>query len=348
MSSLGTSKGVLEIAKFGLYVTIPIALMYTFANNTKNIQKFMGNRSYVVYPPEGPRPQSPEELREMARELARKKNILFSYSCTNLKAMAKGHDKQMDFLVSLMFVIGSNERNVKEDDGNKCNLSSSRPASQPRFIQHKQEAFWFYRFLSVVYDRIINPGHWAEDMRDEKLEPANLNSGNLKVVDVGGGTGFTTLGIVKYVNAENVAILDQSPHQLAKARQKEPLKECKIIEGNAEDLHSLLTMPADINLPLLYVFIRLYFLRIEYWPDPQCRIKEAYRVLKIEEEYIEWFKNAGFKDVKLKRIGPKWYRGVRKHGLFRDRHEALFERDSPLKLGPKAENVKKPSFLPSL
>lgn len=86
------------------------------------------------------------------------------------------------------------------------------------------------------------------------------------------------------------------------------------------------------------------FLSIEYWPDPQRGIKEAYRVLKIggkacligpvyptfwlsrffadvwmlfpkEEEYIEWFKNAGFKDVKLKRIGPKWYRGVRRHGL---------------------------------
>ncbi|GMY27285.1 Protein Pet [Fagus crenata] len=74
MSNVGTSKGILEIAKFGVYVTIPIVLMYTFANNTKNIQKFMGNRSYIVYPPEGPRPQSPEELREMARELARKNN----------------------------------------------------------------------------------------------------------------------------------------------------------------------------------------------------------------------------------------------------------------------------------
>jgi MPBQ/MSBQ methyltransferase len=34
-----------------------------------------------------------------------------------------------------------------------------------------------------------------------------------------------------------------------------------------------------------------------------------------EEEYIEWFEKAGFKDVKIKRIGPKWYRGVRRHGL---------------------------------
>ncbi|TXG72158.1 hypothetical protein EZV62_000737 [Acer yangbiense] len=85
MSSLGTSKGILEIAKFGLYVSVPIFLMYTFANNTKNLQKIMGNvtlslsltlyRSYVVYPPEAPRPPSPEELREMARELARKRDM---------------------------------------------------------------------------------------------------------------------------------------------------------------------------------------------------------------------------------------------------------------------------------
>jgi MPBQ/MSBQ methyltransferase len=117
-----------------------------------------------------------------------------------------------------------------------CSLSASRPASQPRFIQHKKEAFWFYRFLSIVYDHVINPGHWTEDMRDEALEPADLSDRNMLVVDVGGGTGFTTLGIVKHVDAKNVTILDQSPHQLAKAKQKEPLKDCKIIEGDAEDL----------------------------------------------------------------------------------------------------------------
>ncbi|XP_042518263.1 uncharacterized protein LOC122092037 [Macadamia integrifolia] len=75
MSSLGTSKGVLEIAKFAIYVSVPIGLMFTFANNTENLKKIMGNRSYVVYPPEAPRPPSPEELREMAREIARKNNI---------------------------------------------------------------------------------------------------------------------------------------------------------------------------------------------------------------------------------------------------------------------------------
>ena len=117
-----------------------------------------------------------------------------------------------------------------------CAISSARPASQPRFIQHKKEAFWFYRFLSIVYDHVINPGHWTEDMRDDALEPADLYDNELKVVDVGGGTGFTTLGIVKHVDQENVTLLDQSPHQLEKARQKEALKGVSIMEGDAEDL----------------------------------------------------------------------------------------------------------------
>ena len=114
--------------------------------------------------------------------------------------------------------------------------SSSRHASQPRFIQHKKEAYWFYRFLSVAYDSLRSLGPWTEDMRDVALGEADLNDRNMIVVDVGGGTGYSTLGIVKHVDAKNVTILDQSPHQLAKARQKEPLKECTIIEGDAEDL----------------------------------------------------------------------------------------------------------------
>eukprot|EP00258_Populus_trichocarpa_P046780 XP_024462799.1 uncharacterized protein LOC18101576 [Populus trichocarpa] len=74
-SSLGTSKGILEIAKFGIYVTVPIVLMYSFANNTNNLQKFMGNRSYIVFPSNTVRPPSPEEMRERARALGRRKDI---------------------------------------------------------------------------------------------------------------------------------------------------------------------------------------------------------------------------------------------------------------------------------
>jgi MPBQ/MSBQ methyltransferase len=42
---------------------------------------------------------------------------------------------------------------------------------------------------------------------------------------------------------------------------------------------------------------------------------DMWMLFPTEQEYIEWFERAGFKDVEVKRIGPKWYRGVRRHGL---------------------------------
>ncbi|CAI9771300.1 unnamed protein product [Fraxinus pennsylvanica] len=149
------------------------------------------------------------------------------------------------------------------------NSRTEQQKRKPRSLENKDEMK--ERFLSIVYDHVINPGHWTEDMRDDALEPADSYSRNLTVVDVGGGTGFTTLGIVKHVDAKNVTILDQSPHQLAKAKKKEPLKECKIIEGDAEDL----PFPTD------YADRYISAGSIEYWPDPQRGIKEAYRVLKL-------------------------------------------------------------------
>ncbi|XP_057814578.1 2-methyl-6-phytyl-1,4-hydroquinone methyltransferase, chloroplastic [Cryptomeria japonica] len=185
--------------------------------------------------------------------------------------------------------------------------TSKRPNPKPRFIQHKQEAYWYYRFLSIVYDRIIN-SCWTADMREDALEPLDLCKRDLTVVDVGGGTGFTTMGIIEHVDAKNIIILDQSPHQLAKAKEKEPLKECKIMEGDAEDL------PFPTDYADRYVSAG----SIEYWPDPQRGVAEAYKVVKEggkaciigqvypklwlsrffadmwmlfpkEEEYIEWF-----------------------------------------------------------
>lgn len=47
-------------------------------------------------------------------------------------------------------------------------------------IQHKNEAKTFYRFLSIVYDHIVNPGHWTIDMRTDALEPAKLDDPTLK------------------------------------------------------------------------------------------------------------------------------------------------------------------------
>lgn len=65
-----------------------------------------------------------------------------------------------------------------------CSAVSAQAESKSgkiRLIQHKEEAFWFYRFLSIFYDTIVNPGHWTEDMRTDALSVAELNNPNLKV-----------------------------------------------------------------------------------------------------------------------------------------------------------------------
>ena len=219
---------------------------------------------------------------------------------------------------------------VRSSDG----AVGKAPSAPLRFIQHKNEAKAFYAFLAQVYDYIVNPGHWTTDMRDEALVPADLSSPTLSVCDVGGGTGFCTQGIVKSVLPTNVTLLDQSPHQLSKARAKKDLEGVTIVEGDAEDL------PFPTDAYDRYVSAG----SIEYWPDPQRGICEAYRVIKpggkacmigpvhptfwlsrwmadawmlfpTEDEYLHWFEQAGFEDVEIARIGPKWYRGVRRHGL---------------------------------
>ena len=103
-----------------------------------------------------------------------------------------------------------------------------------RFIQHKAEAYWFYRVVSLGYDRYINPLFWTEAMRDEALALAALDRPDLDVADVGAGTGFTTAGIVARVAPEHVTMIDQSPHQLARAKAKPALAAVRKEIGDAE------------------------------------------------------------------------------------------------------------------
>ncbi len=203
-----------------------------------------------------------------------------------------------------------------------------------RLIQHKREAYWFYRFLSVFYDHYVNPLFWTEYMRDESLSIAKLNADTLKVIDVGSGTGFTTQGIVKSVKAEFVTCLDQSPHQMQKATQKFDLQDCRFILGDAENL------PFPQNTFDRYVSAG----SIEYWPDPQKGISEALRVIRsggialivgpLEpgskigrmianswmlfptlEEYKTWFATAGFIHIEIKFIRPQWFQGKYEYGV---------------------------------
>jgi MPBQ/MSBQ methyltransferase len=197
-----------------------------------------------------------------------------------------------------------------------------------RLIQHKKEAYWFYRFLSLGYDRWVNPLFWTAPMRAEALAAARLDRPDLTVLDAGAGTGFTTEGIVERVAAARVTMLDQSPHQLARARAKPALADCRKLLGDAEAL----PFPDD-------AFDRYVSAgSIEYWPDPQRGVAEAYRVTRAdgialvvgpvrpanrlaralaeawmlfpaEDEYRAWFERAGFQDVQLHPLAPDWYRG---------------------------------------
>jgi len=193
-----------------------------------------------------------------------------------------------------------------------------------RLLQHKEEAYWFYRYLSIIYDRHINPWFHTPNMRDQGLLLAELKPG-MEVVDVGAGSGFVTEAIVKVVGVAKVTALDQSDYQLANAKKKKSLQGVAFHQGDAEQL------PFTTDRFDRYVSSG----SIEYWPDPQRAIAEAYRVIKPEgtatilgpikpkhwlgrflaevfmlfptvEEYLEWYKKAGFIDVKYILIRPPW------------------------------------------
>ena len=160
------------------------------------------------------------------------------------RSLRYGRRRDGEFLSTRIvpFAIESSSSTTTETATYARDLSST-----PRFIQHKKEAFFFYRFLSLVYDVIVNPGHWTVDMRTDALVPAQLDDPDLKVplndtnrhssterngqvVDVGGGTGFCTQGIVKTIQPENVTLIDQSPHQMAKAKKKDDLQGVTFME----------------------------------------------------------------------------------------------------------------------
>ncbi|MEQ8703551.1 MAG: methyltransferase domain-containing protein [Phaeodactylibacter sp.] len=221
-----------------------------------------------------------------------------------------------------------------------------------RLVQHKKEAYWFYRFLSIFYDKFVNPLFWTVPMRDKSLEMGQLEEKGISVVDVGSGTGFNTEGIVKKVPPQQVTCVDQSPHQMSKAKAKPELQGCTFLEGDAENL------PLPSNSFDRYVSAG----SIEYWPDPARGIREAYRVVKPgglalmigplepanpigrfiaelwmlfpkEEEYWQWFRDAGFEDLQACYVKPQWVDGKGKYGI------ALAGR-KPLTAGPVAEEVR--------
>jgi MPBQ/MSBQ methyltransferase len=230
-----------------------------------------------------------------------------------------------------------------------------------RLIQHKKEAYWFYRFLSLGYDNWVNPLFWTGPMRDSALAAARLDRPDLDTLDAGAGTGFTTEGIVAHVDAAHVTMLDQSPHQLARAARRPALAGCRRLQGDAEDL------PFAADAFDRYVSAG----SIEYWPDPQRGIAEAYRVLRPggvgvvigpvrpagrlaraladawmlfpeEDQYREWFARAGFTGITLHPVAPGWYRDRRVPYAVAVAGTKAAAGPSPLALGPPAEQLRAP------
>ncbi len=162
-------------------------------------------------------------------------------------------------------------------------------------------------------------------MRSEALAIAELSRPDLETIDVGSGTGFTTMGIVRKIASEKVTCIDQSPHQMAYAKRKPGLQACRFQLGDAENL----PFPTD-------TFDRYISAgSIEYWPEPQRGIAEAYRVLKPggkalligplrpenkisrfladtwmlfpgEAEYLKWYESAGFVNIQKRYVAPHW------------------------------------------
>ncbi|KAK9819575.1 hypothetical protein WJX81_004058 [Elliptochloris bilobata] len=60
--------GSLEAFKFCCYISIPILMTYFIAGTPRNLEAIIKNRAYVVYPPEGPRPPTAEEMQERVQQ----------------------------------------------------------------------------------------------------------------------------------------------------------------------------------------------------------------------------------------------------------------------------------------
>ena len=83
------------------------------------------------------------------------------------------------------------------------------------FLADKQRALNFYRIFSHAYD-LLNPYLYTDAMRKEMVSQIKIGT-DLRVLDVGCGTGYTTSGVLSRKDVCEVVGLDMNPVQLNKA-----------------------------------------------------------------------------------------------------------------------------------
>ncbi len=175
------------------------------------------------------------------------------------------------------------------------------------FLADKLRALNFYRVFSAAYD-ILNPHLYTDSMRAEAVSLFS-HSAHLRVLDVGCGTGYTTVGILDGSDACEVIGLDMNPRQLHRAAQKLKPERVRtsLSRGDAENLpFQDATFDAVVSVGA-----------VEYFPDPEKALSEMARVAKANGKVVVG--------------GPEynWFRRVALHRFFytpsRAEMEFLFE-----------------------
>ena len=193
-----------------------------------------------------------------------------------------------------------------------------------RSIQHKKEAYWFYRFVSPLYDRWVNPCSGPAPARrgaragpPRRTGPADTRRGRRH--------RFLHRGHRRARRAGPGDDARPEPRPARRARRKPALAGCAKLLGDAERL------PFEDDSFDRYVSCG----SIEYWPDPARAIAEAHRVVRpggtalvvgplppgqrlarlladtwmlfpTEAEYRRWFEAAGFADIEVRLFGAPW------------------------------------------
>jgi len=186
------------------------------------------------------------------------------------------------------------------------------------------EAYWFYWGWSRVYER-MQKYFTSPEMREQGLDLAGITDPALQVLDVGAGTGTLSMQVLRRVPARNLTLLDQSPQMLQQAKAKPQLAESSFALADAHQL------PFDDERFDRVVSSGVIY----YFPDPVGALREQLRVTKrggvvlamgslrpkpafvrffatlfnrfpTEEQYVSWFREAGFSDVRTKYISNPW------------------------------------------
>ena len=138
------------------------------------------------------------------------------------------------------------------------------------FLANEERALNFYRVFSFAYDT-LNPSLYTHAMRKEIVNQV-LNRTDLRVLDVGCGTGYTTTGVLTRKDVSEVVALDMNSVQLKRAARNLAAEKARtsISKGDADNLpfvNGCFDMAVSVGA-------------VEYFPKPEKVLVELARVTK--------------------------------------------------------------------